>query len=285
MRSREARALAESALVRLALHLGDHTDSITVIGGLNADLLTDMSQVPHQGTLDVDLLLQVGLVFDRDENDFGWLQRALTAAGFGLGTEGRGWVWWASIYGAPVRLDVLCDAPDHPGQELALPGATGVCAMNLAGPAPALDDVVLRRLVVDPDDALAVGLPDAAGTTVMLRFAGLGGYVLAKAAAAHHRAEPRDFYDLAFVLIHNTAGGPVEAAFAAVAALPPHPHTDHVGLLRAGLTALGDIAGSAPWAYASQRVADGEASEPIGLAQDAVSAALLCSAEVDRLLG
>ena len=53
---------------------------------------------------------------------------------------------------------------------------------------------------------------DHAGARVWLRHAGLGGYLLTKAAAAARRALPRDFYDFAYVLLHNDRGGPSRAA-------------------------------------------------------------------------
>ncbi|MFY9487485.1 MAG: hypothetical protein WAP35_02150 [Solirubrobacterales bacterium] len=45
-----------------------------------------------------------------------------------------------------------------------------------------------------------------------VRVAGLGGYLLAKASALHSRALAKDYYDFAYVLIHNRAGGPAAAA-------------------------------------------------------------------------
>lgn len=42
-------------------------------------------------------------------------------------------------------------------------------------------------------------------------MAHLAGFLLAKAAEAHGRGEPKDWYDIAFVLLHNDYGG-VEAA-------------------------------------------------------------------------
>ena len=38
------------------------------------------------------------------------------------------------------------------------------------------------------------------------------GFLLAKCAAAHSRRQPKDWYDIAFVLLHNDLGGPAEAA-------------------------------------------------------------------------
>jgi len=80
MRSRTGRELAERALARLALELGDRVTSLTVIGGLNADLLTLPQEAAHQGTVDIDVLVEIGFVFDREEQDLGWVERGLVRA-------------------------------------------------------------------------------------------------------------------------------------------------------------------------------------------------------------
>lgn len=277
MRSRFTRDLAERALIRLACAIGEHTESLCVIGGLNADLLTDDADIPHQGTNDIDLLVEVGLVYDRDDLDFGWLERGLQAAGFTPAPDGRPWIWYADVDGVLVRLDVLCDAPDSPGQELALPGASNVAAQNIAGPAPALTQPVARTLPVPAEEAAIVGRP--AGAPVQVRFASLGGYIHAKAAAVHHRREPRDFYDFAYVLLHNSAVGPAAAVGAALAAMPDHPHSDHRATLRSALSALSSEDGANH--YARQRRLDGDETDEAVLAQDAVGAALEALAALD----
>ncbi|GAA1469916.1 hypothetical protein [Microbacterium thalassium] len=77
-RSREARARAETALAALLDATGEHWREIVVIGGLVPDVIAP-GAVAHQGTADVDVMLDLALVFDRDEQDFGWLEQALTA--------------------------------------------------------------------------------------------------------------------------------------------------------------------------------------------------------------
>jgi hypothetical protein len=47
---------------------------------------------------------------------------------------------------------------------------------------------------------------------VQVNVAGIAGFLLAKAAAAHSRRKPKDWYDIAFVLLHNDEGGPEAAA-------------------------------------------------------------------------
>ena len=111
MRSRRTRHRAERALVRLALPFGEHADQIVVIGGLNADLLTDAPGAPHQGTVDVDLLIWVGFVFERDETDLGWLEVGLRAAGFSPFPGDETWRRMRAIGDVPVKVELLCAAP------------------------------------------------------------------------------------------------------------------------------------------------------------------------------
>lgn len=152
-RTREARTFAERALALFVLHLGEHRDEITVIGGLNADLLTVPTPVPHQGTVDIDVFVQVGVVYDRDDMDFGWLERTLRAADFTTRTDQDTWRWYREVEGVTVRLELLCDVLDSPGQQIVLPGTDDVAAMNLAGPSAAAGNSVTRALEVHPDDA------------------------------------------------------------------------------------------------------------------------------------
>ena len=133
MRSRTGRELAERALARLALELGDRVTSLTVIGGLNADLLTLPQEAAHQGTVDIDVLVEIGFVFDREEQDLGWVERGLVRASFSPLSD-EGWRWETRVETAAVVVDLLCDVPDNHGREIPLPGRPRAGAMNLAGP-------------------------------------------------------------------------------------------------------------------------------------------------------
>lgn len=268
MRNRETRALVEAALARFVEAIGDdRATELTVIGGLNADLLTSVDDIPHQGTNDVDLLLQLGFVYERDEQDFAWLERGLVAAGFATRPDGGGWRWWREVNGVPVKLELLCDVYDNVGQEIALPGCARASAQNLRGPAAALRDRVPHRLPAtesrrDPEVAIA--------------FTGLGGYVLSKAAAVAGRQLDKDFYDLAFVLIYNTAGGPAAAGRAARAAIPPDSTTDYPSVLLSVMREMSDPSSRGARSYANGRLQDGVDASLDVLTQDAAAAALEC---------
>jgi hypothetical protein len=99
-------------------------------------------------------------------------------------------------------------------------------AVNLRGTGFAPRDVVTRRLTARGGDLKR---------TVEISVTGLAGFLMAKSAAARERRKPKDWYDIAFVLLHNDAGGPEEAAKAILARFPG----ELVGGTR---TALDDLA-------------------------------------------
>jgi len=68
LRSRAAPDRAEGALARFALLAAGHTHEFVVIGGLNPDFLAPTAPAPHIGTTDVDLLFEIGFIYDRDES-------------------------------------------------------------------------------------------------------------------------------------------------------------------------------------------------------------------------
>lgn len=217
-RSRETRTRAEEALVRFALLAGHHATDFVVIGGLNPDFLAPSAPVPHLGTTDVDLLFELGFIYDREELDFAWLDRVLVDGGF-KEIAGSGWQWNGILGESLVRLDLLCDVADGPGQTIVLPGASMSAAQNLDGPAAALRDPILRSLRI-PAHVLAEvpGAPDA----VQLKFASLGGYIAAKSAALLARRLDKDAYDLMFVIMFGDGGARAAAAAAAVTDSPAH---------------------------------------------------------------
>ena len=104
-----------------------------------------------------------------------------------------------------------------------------------------------------------------------MNVSGLAGFLLAKAAAAHSRRQAKDWYDVAFVLLHNDAGGPSVAA---------ERVQDHfMDEIDAVATALNDLRANfetpdaqGPRAYAQQMRTDHPDLNPATLAADAVLA-------------
>lgn len=273
MRTPQTQAWAKDALRRLLAHMGEHVAEVTVVGGLNPPLLAPFEDAPHQGTVDVDLAIDLEPVYDRDDQDYGWLERALLAAGFAPSAEDRAWRWTSRQDGVDVHLDILCDVLDSPGRQLALPGTQLVTAMNLAGPSAAFTDVTQRPVTVV--------LTDGTGPAeIQVRYAGLGGYLLAKAAALASRHALKDAYDLAFVILHNP-GGPAAAGTAARRALPADRSAHLASSFRSGLTGLLDVDSAPLRAYAEQRVRDGLDDAPLTIRLDVAAAARACLAAFD----
>jgi hypothetical protein len=108
--------------------------------------------------------------------------------------------------------------------------------------------------------------------TAEINVAGLAGFLLAKSAAAHSRRKPKDWYDIAFVLLNNDRGGPVAAGRAVVVRFGDQL----VGGVR---TALDDLAanfadadGQGPQAFIEQTLINHPDSDPRQLASDSVLA-------------
>lgn len=241
-----------------------------MVGGLVPDYLTSAGTVAHQGTADVDIVLTVGVVWDRDAEDFGWLEGALLRSGFRPDEATGGWRWRTLVDGFAVKMEFLCDIPgDMSNAPVRLHGCRSLAAKNLQGPGPAITDTMAVRLG---------SAGDPGGITVQV--AGLGGYVLAKAAAADGRGEDRDFYDLVFVLIFNDAGGPSAAARAVGQCLAriDDPigtrEITYVPKLRRALDDITDGAREGAWAYARVRQQVGAAEDQAMLVEDAVSAVM-----------
>ncbi|WP_336992577.1 hypothetical protein [Leucobacter sp. VD1] len=189
--------------MRFALLAGDHAHDFVVIGGLNPDFLATHAPLPHQGTTDIDLLFALGFD-DTETRGFSWIDSALQSGGF---TSGNKWRWDAQLGDARVRLEFLCDVWDHTADTVPLPGSRLAVGCKLAGPAAALIEPVVRELRVN--EKVRDDFPDASDS-VALRFASLGGYLIAKAAAAKGRMLPKDKYDFMYVVLYNE-GGPSEA--------------------------------------------------------------------------
>lgn len=266
IRSREARARAEDALVRFALLAGEHARDYVVIGGLNPDFLASNAPVPHQGTTDIDLLFALGFDHVADAPDFSWVDAALDAGGF---ASRNGWRWDARSGDARIRLEFLCDVWDHTEDTVPLPGSARAVASKIAGPAAALHSPIERRLAVSA--GVRADTPDAP-ETMMLRFSNLGGYLIAKAAAARSRMLPKDKYDLMYVTLYNDAG-PREAARAVARQLAAMEESSDPAEIRRVMERYLDSAGSWAGVFAETMIATGDSATEDQLRADAAQGA------------
>ena len=203
-RSRETRARAETALVRLLHALGGEDVFLVVLGGLVPEVLaSDEALVPeHLGTTDVDVLL---ITHVDPDADLGSVERALERSISSRTRDEDGWRWRGPIGGVQVKLEFLSDLPDYREGEVVRPsGCRTLSAQNLRGTGYVARDFAWEELNGE--------LADGTMATVRARFAGLEGYLLSKCVAARMRAATKDYYDFVYVLQHNRAGGPEQAA-------------------------------------------------------------------------
>lgn len=146
-RSRQARALAEAALVRLVLAYGE-TPELVLLGGLVPDLLCSGAARQHVGTTDVDV--QVNLEIQAGAENATRLEGALQAAGFKPSDQ---YVWrWQdrSAPGAIVKIEFLADLPTAPAEAtVAFSRCEALGAVNLRGTGFAARDWQSRSLTAD----------------------------------------------------------------------------------------------------------------------------------------
>jgi hypothetical protein len=260
-RTRPARAAAERALVRIAHHYGGEPEFV-VLGGLVPDILCSQSDFSHAGTTDVDVQVDLEIAFGSVNTSR--LENALRNAEFVPDSE-RVWRWVADQGAARtiVKFELLADLPDvEAARSIVFDNCKNLGAINLRGTRFAAQDVVARQMTAKIGGVLHA---------VSVKVTGLAGFLLAKAAAAYSRRKPKDWYDLAFVLLHNDAGGPTPAAGAVRKSFEKDLPTVR--------SALDDLAANfatpdaqGPEAYVAQMTVDHPDLEPKVLAADAVLA-------------
>ena len=261
IRSQAARAAAELALVRVVHHYGDRPEFV-VLGGLVPQLLCSGARVAHAGTTDIDV--QVDLEIAGGVVNTARLEQALRNAEFAPDRE-RVWRWAtvADGVGAVVKFELLVDLETEPaGATVIFDDCEHLGAANLRGTGFAARDVEVRRLSAKDGGVWR---------NVEVNVTGLAGFLLAKVAAAHGRRKAKDWYDIAFVLLHNDAGGPRPAVRRVLDTFG----ADLVGLT----TALQDLAANfsdpraqGPTAYAEQFGIDHPDEDSSTLAADALVA-------------
>jgi hypothetical protein len=201
-RSLAARAAAELALVRIANHYGGRPEFV-LLGGLVPALLCARSDTRHAGTTDVDV--QVDLEISTGSVNAARLEQALRKAGFHPDGE---YIWrWRSSdghQGATVKFELLADLDTHrAGETIKFASCDDLGAANLRGTGFATKDREARTIVADDHGAQQ---------QAEIYVTGLAGFLLAKTAAAYSRRKPKDWYDIAYVLLNNDYGDPAAAA-------------------------------------------------------------------------
>lgn len=163
-----------------------------------------------------------------------------------------------------VKFELLADNAGIPANTtFKFDGCDRLGAVNLRGTGYASRDIHIREVRARIGGSQLI---------VEIQVAGLAGFLLAKTEAARSRYFPKDFYDIAFVLLHNDAGGPLEAARAVLASFTaPDLVALRTGLaeLRANFANPND---QGAVAYADQMLVDHPDLDRTMLLADAVAA-------------
>ena len=261
VRSSEARSAAELALVRVVHYYGEKPGFV-LLGGLVPQLLCTHSAFRHAGTTDVDV--QVDLEIARGATHTGRLEQALVNAAFRPDSE-RVWRWELQTdtgHKAQVEFELLADLEDQQqGAIISFDDCEQLGAVNLRGTGYAARDVQEQTLRAK-DGAIF--------REVQVNVCGLGGFLMAKAAAANGRNKPKDWYDIAYVLPHND-DGPTAGADAVTGAFGPIAVDAKTWLyeLRAN---FGDSDSQGTLAYVGQFLLDHADQDPQQLGADATLA-------------
>ena len=181
-RSRQARAAAEAALVRVVHHYGSRPEFV-VLGGLVPELLCTTGRYTHAGTTDIDV--QVDLEIAAGSVNTGRLERALRNAEFVPDGQYRWrWVTTGPPPNAVVKFELLADLDDSPaGATVAFDDCDQLAAANLRGTGFAARDITVRELRARIGGDLLVA---------EVNVTGLAGFLLAKVAAARSRRKLKD---------------------------------------------------------------------------------------------
>jgi hypothetical protein len=239
------------------------TPEFVLLGGLVPDLLCSRSGMRHAGTTDVDV--QVDLEIAAGAVNTVRLEHALVNAEFEADPS-RVWRWQTETDGhnAVVKFELLADLDGEPaGAVVHFDECDVLGAVNVRGTGFAARDyssLTLRSRIGGVDYEVGVNVT------------GIAGFLIGKAAAARSRRAEKDWYDIAFVLLHNDFGGPEYAA----RVTSERFGQDLVGSMRTALDDLlanFDSPGSqGPQAYASQVLVDHPGADDAQLRADAVLA-------------
>jgi hypothetical protein len=193
-RTGRARRAAELALVRVCSHYGERPNFV-LLGGLVPAMLCSDGGLLHAGTTDVDV--QVDLEIAGGAEHARRLEIALKNADFRVDSE-RVWRWetvQGGGYKAVIQFELLADLDDQPqSANVHFAGTDNLGAVNLRGTGYASRDF---------EPQILVAYDQGAKITAEVNVTGLAGFLLAKTAAAYGRHKPKDYYDIAFVLLHH----------------------------------------------------------------------------------
>ncbi|MGA2453413.1 MAG: nucleotidyl transferase AbiEii/AbiGii toxin family protein [Solirubrobacteraceae bacterium] len=259
----------KAVCLTVAVTLGAYLDDVCIVGGLVPPLLIDTTRTDgddddlHPGTNDLDVGLALALL---DDERYAEISRRLRSEGFKPDTNENGnqTVQRWRLGGLRVTVDFLM--PPAPAQEPA------VRVQNLepdfgALITPGLELAFDERVNIELDGHTLAG--ERARRTVPV--CGSAAFVVLKALAFGDRAEPKDAYDLIYVIRHTPGRG---TAIAERLRLHAQFHAEIVaralGLLNRDFNAPDDIGPrrAAAFAITADAELDDDAADAHGFVDD-----------------
>jgi len=201
--------ILKSSCLKLASALGGlMRTELTIVGGYVPVLLVPQEQLPptlkHCGTLDIDIGLSVALL---DEGSYQTVAQQLRGSGFRPDTNEDGnptrQRWCAPGDASGVTIDFLIP-PTRGGR----PGGL----QNLTGDLAAIRTPGLQLVARDWTTVRLSGrTPEGAALTRDVRVCGAGAFMVLKARAIRDRDEPKDAFDIDYILRRLSGGVPAVA--------------------------------------------------------------------------
>jgi hypothetical protein len=209
--SQPATELAERVLLEVWSRLGDYRPHLVLVGGLVPRYLVPaMARIPvaqrHCGTMDVDLGISLAVA---ELETYRSIRDTLVGRlGFRPAINARGrqqrHSFVIDIEGTDVNIDFLTTRYQGPGDSLMREVENELSAIQVEGLGLALNEPLEIALT---GQRLAGGI-----TTETIRVCRPVPYLVLKALAYERRREPKDAYDLVYVLTHHPSGPAALAA-------------------------------------------------------------------------
>jgi hypothetical protein len=203
--STEETLQVESACLTVAVTLGAYLADLCIVGGLVPSLLIDHtlgpdpeSQAPHPGTNDLDVALAIALL---DDERYAEISHRLRQEGFGPDTNENGNQVLQRWRLGELRVTVDFLMAPAPGTDT---------NRRIQPLQPDFGALVMPGLELAFDERVDVELEGhtLAGERVVrtIPVCGPGAFIVLKALAFGDRAEPKDAYDLVYV-VRRASGG------------------------------------------------------------------------------
>ena len=196
--SKEQTELAEQVLLEVWSRLGQYRSFLVLVGGLVPRYIVDQEKAAqqnatHHGSMDVDLGISMAV---KDLEAYHSIRETLFSLGFRQSTNERGNPQMHSfvkdINNVPVNIDFLTTEYDGPEDSLMRGVKDELRAIQVEG----LGLAFVNPLMIKITGKLLSG----GNTEEEIRVCNFIPYIVLKALAFDKRREPKDAYDLVYVL-------------------------------------------------------------------------------------